>query len=242
MYSHSISLPAPRREEARFAALAVNAGFAGSFGSVYCSHVFANAQTGNIISLASEIHSGEWAGVWSRTAAVGLFILGIYLSIRLPYLWFGGDQRRWKRCCLLIETACFLLQGLLPFEQLSALSPAMYLWPVFFASALQYNTFTALHGVPVSTLFTTNNLRQMTLHATIWRQKCRGLTPASQAEARQERRITLIYIAVFIAFFGGILGGVYLTYLMETRLMFLCAAILFVVWIWQRWDDHHSAG
>ena len=131
MNGYSISLPAPRREEARFAALAVNAGFAGSFGSVYCSHVFANAQTGNIISLASEIHSGDWAGVWSRTAAVGLFILGIYLSIRLPYLWFGGDQRRWKRCCLLIETACFLLQGLLPFEQLSAISPAMYLWPVF---------------------------------------------------------------------------------------------------------------
>ena len=65
--------------------------------------------------------------------------------------------------------------------------------------------------------------------------------PASQEEARQERRITLIYIAVFIAFFGGILGGVYLTYLMETRLMFLCAAILFVVWIWQRWDDRHTA-
>ena len=46
---------------------------------------------------------------------------------------------------------------------------------------------------------------------------------------------------MFIAFFGGILGGVYLTYLMETRLMFLCAAILFVVWIWQRWDDRHTA-
>ena len=169
--------------------------------------------------------------------AVGLFVLGIYLSIRLPYLWFGGDQRRWKRCCLLIETVCFILQGLLPFELLAGISPAMYLWPVFFASALQYNTFTALHGVPVSTLFTTNNIRQLTLHATIWRQKARGLTPASQEEARQERRISLIYIAVFIAFFGGILGGVYLTYLMETRLMFLCAGILFAVWAWQRWDD-----
>ena len=61
----------PRQEEIRFALLAVGGGVAGAYGSVYCGHVFANALTGNLVSLAAELYAGQWAGVLARRAAVG---------------------------------------------------------------------------------------------------------------------------------------------------------------------------
>ena len=146
----SLNALSSRQEEACFALLAFNGGIAGGFGSLFCGHVFANAQTGSMISLIGELHAGQWAGVAARLGGLALFILGIALTVVLPVRLFGGDARRWQRACLLVEAACFLLQGLLPVGALSDISFALYLWPVFFAAALQYNTFTALRGGLVS--------------------------------------------------------------------------------------------
>ncbi|HJD20868.1 MAG TPA: DUF1275 domain-containing protein [Candidatus Gemmiger faecigallinarum] len=222
-----------RQEEAAFALLSFSGGIAGGFGSVFCGHVFANAQTGSMISMASELYAGQWLGVASRLGGLALFVLGIALTVVLPARLFGGDSRRWQRACLLVETFCFALQGLLPREALSVVSYALYLWPVFFAAALQYNTFTALHGVPVSTLFCTNNLRQLTLHALIWRRMRRARTPEAAAEARRELRISLTYLVVTLLFFAGVVFSVFTLELLGAGQMFLCAGLLFALWLWR---------
>lgn len=218
-----------RREEARFGVLAVLGGVAGAYGSVYCGHVFANALTGNLVSLGSELLAGQWAGVAARAGGVLLFLLGVALSVVLPVR-LGGQARRWQRRCLLIEAACFAVQGLLPYGALAEFSPALYLWPVFFASGLQYNTFTALHSVPVSTLFCTNNLRQLTLHALVWRRQRRAGAP----DAAREARIALTYLAVSGLFFAGVLLGVALYGALGRRLMLLCAAGHLALWAWDK--------
>ena len=223
----------PRQEEIRFALLAVGGGVAGAYGSVYCGHVFANALTGNLVSLAAELYAGQWAGVLARLGGVGLFLLGVALSVVLPVRMAGGDPGVWQRRCLLVEAGCFALQALLPYRALTALSPALYLWPVFFASGLQYNTFTALHGVPVSTLFCTNNLRQLTLHALIWRRMRRARTPEAAAEARRELRISLTYLVVTLLFFAGVVFSVFTLELLGAGQMFLCAGLLFALWLWR---------
>ena len=93
----------PRQEEIRFALLAVGGGVAGAYGSVYCGHVFANALTGNLVSLAAELYAGQWAGVLARLGGVGLFLLGVALSVVLPVRMAGGDPGVWQRRCLLVE-------------------------------------------------------------------------------------------------------------------------------------------
>ena len=128
--------------------------------------------------------------------------------------------------CLLVEAGCFALQALLPYRALTALSPALYLWPVFFASGLQYNTFTALHGVPVSTLFCTNNLRQMVLHLLVWRRQRRSGSP----DAAREGRIALTYFAVTGLFFAGLCLCVVLLDPLGPRLMLLCSAGMLALW------------
>ena len=221
----------PRQEEIRFALLAVGGGVAGAYGSVYCGHVFANALTGNLVSLAAELYAGQWAGVLARLGGVGLFLLGVALSVLLPVRMAGGDPGVWQRRCLLVEAGCFALQALLPYRALTALSPALYLWPVFFASGLQYNTFTALHGVPISTLFCTNNLRQLTLHGLVARRQARA---GQRAEADRETRIALSYLAVTGLFCLGLLLGVALLAPLGPRLMWLNAALLLGLCLWQK--------
>lgn len=221
----------PRQEEIRFALLAVGGGVAGAYGSVYCGHVFANALTGNLVSLAAELYAGQWAGVLARLGGVGLFLLGVALSVLLPVRMAGGDPGVWQRRCLLVEAGCFALQALLPYRALTALSPALYLWPVFFASGLQYNTFTALHGVPISTLFCTNNLRQLTLHGLVARRQARA---GQRAEADRETRIALSYLAVTGLFCLGLLLGVALLAPLGPRLMWLNADLLLGLWLWQK--------
>ena len=221
----------PRQEEIRFALLAVGGGVAGAYGSVYCGHVFANALTGNLVSLAAELYAGQWAGVLARLGGVGLFLLGVALSVVLPVRMAGGDPGVWQRRCLLVEAGCFALQALLPYRALTALSPALYLWPVFFASGLQYNTFTALHGVPISTLFCTNNLRQLTLHGLVARRQARA---GQRAEDDRETRIALSYLAVTGLFCLGLLLGVALLAPLGPRLMWLNAALLLGLWLWQK--------
>ena len=129
------------------------------------------------------------------------------------------------------DFGCFALQALLPYRALTALSPALYLWPVFFASGLQYNTFTALHGVPISTLFCTNNLRQLTLHGLVARRQARA---GQRAEADRETRIALSYLAVTGLFCLGLLLGVALLAPLGPRLMWLNAALLLGLWLWQK--------
>ena len=225
------ALLSPRQEEIRFALLAVGGGVAGAYGSVYCGHVFANALTGNLVSLAAELYAGQWAGVLARLGGVGLFLLGVALSVVLPVRMAGGDPGVWQRRGLLVEAGCFALQALLPYRALTALSPALYLWPVFFASGLQYNTFTALHGVPISTLFCTNNLRQLTLHGLVARRQARA---GQRAEADRETRIALSYLAVTGLFCLGLLLGVALLAPLGPRLMWLNAALLLGLWLWQK--------
>ncbi|WP_294499361.1 YoaK family protein [uncultured Gemmiger sp.] len=226
---HSLS---SRREEVCFALLAFSGGIAGGFGSVYCGHVFANAETGNMISLITDLHAGAWVDVLCRLGGLGLYILGIALTVILPVRLCGGSARRWQRISLLVEVCCFVVQGLLPYQAVTGISFALYLWPVFFGLALQYNSFTALHGVPVSTVFCTNNFRQMTIHALIWRRLRHARTADAAAESRRELRISLTYVAVTLLFLLGVAFSVFTLEWLGTWQMFVCAGLLLALWVW----------
>ena len=205
---------------AQFGSLSVCAGIAGALGLVLGEHVFANAQTGNLLGLAFDVKAGNWPGALARLGAVALYLAGIVMTVRMPQRVFHGKLRRWQCCCLLIETALFALQAFLPWGTLAAVSPALALWPVFFASALQYNTFNIRYGVGVSTLFSTNNLRQLALHGLAWRD----------SGSRRELRIMGLYGTAVAGFWLGALAGLFLCDRLGARAMLFCAAITLANW------------
>ena len=66
--------------------------------------------------------------------------------------------------------------------------------PVFFLTAMQYNTFKSMQGQGVSTVFCTNNLRQAVIHFWRWKEKKDG------AQA--------VYMSVYVFVIGMFILGV----------------------------------
>ena len=92
--------------------------------------------------------------------------------------------------------------------------------------------------MPVSTVFCTNNFRQMTLHALVWRRMRRAAGPEDAAQARRELRISLTYLLVTLLFLAGVAFSVFTLEALGPGQMFLCAGLLFALWLWRTIDRH----
>lgn len=213
-----------RKTLVQFATLSFSGGISGTFGAIYCDHVFANAETGNLVSLAYDLKNMAWLAAGARFVAVLLFLAAIVVTVVAPLRLFGGNMDRWQRLCLVIELACVGLQACLPHDYLMAVAPAMYLWPMFFACALQYNTFGRLYNVPVSTVFSVNNLRQMILHFTVYLQ--------GRRRDKREGTLAFTYFANIFSFFLGAFAGLFLLDWFGHLAILGCGVILLGNLIW----------
>lgn len=205
-----------RAEQLRFLTLSFSGGVSGAYGAIYCDHVFANAETGNLVSMAYDLKMLNFVSAGARLVAVLLFLAAIVVSVKVPLAVCGGDRRKWRRICLLLEIGCFTLQVLLPYKELMAIAPAMYLWPTFFACALQYNTFTQQRGLSVSTVFSVNNLRQMALHFALY----------TETHDRAQRTVAWMYAANIASFVFGAFVSAFLMDWMGHWTLLTCVAVL----------------
>ncbi len=77
-----------------------------------------------------------------------------------------GGKKLLYAVTLLAEAACTSAALFFP----ESLPDILRVAPVFFLSALQYNVFKSCEGVAASTLFCTNNLRQLTISFWDWKK------------------------------------------------------------------------
>jgi Predicted membrane protein len=181
-----------RQELFRFATLAFSGGLAGAFSYMMCDEIFANAQTGNLLHLTKYISEGDSVKAMLHLIPFFVYLIGISGTVLLP-MYLKKYSIRWETICLLLEAACMGLVSLLP----TSLSPVIYITPVFFASALQYNTFKTCNGVAVSTLFCTNNIRQLVI--SFWKYRLE--------KDKQERVRFWIYAMVLVSFLSGAISS-----------------------------------
>lgn len=140
----------------QYSTLAFSGGLIGAYSIEMCDHIYANAQTSNLINLALTIKTHNPVNLLLHVMVLALYFFGISLTILLPE-YLKRYSIRFESVCLLIESVCI---GSLLFIPIN-IAPVLYIAPAFFAAALQYNTFKSCHTVGVSTLFCTNNLRQL---------------------------------------------------------------------------------
>lgn len=172
----------------QYSTLTFSGGLLGAFSIVTCDHIFANAQTSNLIGLAYALESRDFSDFFLRGLVLVLYFIGISCTVILPeYL----QQRsiRWENTCLLIEAVCIGSIILIP----ANVSPVLYMAPVFFASSLQYNTFKSCNKVAVSTLFCTNNIRQLVV--SYWDYRT--------SKNREDSLKIKIYIIIILSFLLG---------------------------------------
>ena len=95
----------------------------------------------------------------ARLAAPACYIAGIVLAVLFRR---AGKLPRLRRGAIGIDLAACLLLALIPEET----DPILALYPMFFATAVQWVAYSQAAGFNCATIFSTNNLRQFTEGAT----------------------------------------------------------------------------
>ena len=117
-------------------------------------HVFANAQTGNVVLMTQNFMSGQWNTALGFLCPIMAFALGIFVTERISSRLERSKGLDWRRAILLGEMLVLLAVGFLPYN-LNALANAM----VSFSCAMQLQAFREVCGFPYASTMCIGNLR-----------------------------------------------------------------------------------
>ena len=130
-------------------------GFLGGFALLEIAGTLGNAQTMNLIELVLALLGGNFAEVGLRLIAFAL-----YFAAAMLFVWVR-DVSPWrpKVVSLLITALAAVALALIP----QTAPTVVRLWPIFFAMSFQWNAFPGAYGYQSSSIFSTNNTRQVGL-------------------------------------------------------------------------------
>ena len=131
---------------------------------------------------------------------------------------------RWPEYCVLIEAVCMAGVAFCP-KIIPARVSAL---PVFFLTAMQYNTFKSMQGQGVSTVFCTNNLRQAVIHFWRWKEKKDGAQAVYMS----------VYVFVIGMFILGVVAGFSLSHLWGVKAVLACVVVMAFVFLRLRFHGH----
>lgn len=138
------------------AILSLSGGFQDAY--TYClrDHVFANAQTGNIVLMSQHFMLGEFVEGLKYLLPVFFFALGILLAEQL-----GARRKKlsvhWRQIILVAEIIILGVVGFVP-QQYNIIANVL----VSFSCAMQVQTFRKLNGYGYATTMCIGNLRSGT--------------------------------------------------------------------------------
>ena len=133
--------------------LCLTGGFLGIYALLIREGTFGSAETSNLLLLVVSGLTATLGALLVRLGAVGCGASGIALAV--------VGRRYWRpfrlRCLsIAVTTAACLACAWIPGEA----DPLLALYPVFFATAIQWVAYTQAAGFNSATIFSTNNLRQ----------------------------------------------------------------------------------
>lgn len=201
--------------------------FAGGFLEIYTyinmSGLFANAQTSNLVMLFNGLWSRNWYSALYCIVPIILYVAGISVTELLPKK-LNDAAVRWPKLCVLIEMICMTAVAFSP----ASLPAKVAALPIFFVTAMQYNTFKSMEGQGVSTVFCTNNLRQAVIH--YWRYR------------EQDDKKQIVYMSVYIfaiaAFILGVTGGYFFSHHFGVKAVLVCDIIMVYVFFKLHFHGH----
>lgn len=114
--------------------LAIVGGYLDAYTYISRDHVFANAQTGNMVLLAINIKEGSWLKVFLYLMPILSFMLGV-LIVEAVKLKFNEHPRiHWHRIIIGVELVVLTIVGFIPAGTLNTLANIL----VSFTCAMQY--------------------------------------------------------------------------------------------------------
>lgn len=166
--------------------MAVCGGIFGAYGILNRCDVIGNAQTASLVHLVLDILGKDVRQVMIRLIALLIYMLGTMLTVLIP------KYTKWniRLISIFIDFVAILILMFLPKE----MNTVVTLYPIFFAMAFQWNVFADIYGYASSTIFSTNNVRQLTISLT--KYICNG--------EKEEWRRAKFYGGVLLSFHIGV--------------------------------------
>ena len=134
-------------------AMAAVGGFFGVYALLTRGGTFGSSETSNLIYLVVSGLDGTWGPALVRLGGTACYIAGIVLAVLLRRSGKAG-LLRWGG--LGVDLAACLGLARIPAET----DPILALYPMFFATAVQWVAYSQAAGFNCATIFSTNNLRQ----------------------------------------------------------------------------------
>ena len=127
-------------------------GFLGAYAIISRTSNFGSAETTNMIAIVIGLMDNKFEAYIFRLLALVLYISAIIFTVAIP-----------KVCKINIQYMSLVIDavGMVILAFISPdVNPIIALFPIFFMSAFQWNSFPKANGYNCSTIFSTNNLRQ----------------------------------------------------------------------------------
>jgi len=178
-------------------------------------HVFANAQTGNVVLMSQNFLTGQWGEGMDHLFPVISFVAGVFLSEYFELRIKNSKRIHWRQVILLVEFLLLLAVGFMPLEYERLANSS-----VSFACAMQVHAFRTLRGNKYATTMCIGNLKSGTT--------C--LTRFVRSGSTNHLINAIMYYAIIAVFgLGAGIGGILSGYMGIHTIWVSCGILLFSV-------------
>lgn len=132
--------------------MAMVGGFIGAYALLNYNDFFASSQTTNLIHIVLCITGRNLSELIARLGAVFIYLTGLAITVLVPYY----TKINLKALSISIEIFVIILLGIFNTQ----LKGIYALYPIFFITSIQWNSFKGVYDFNCSTIFSTNNLKQ----------------------------------------------------------------------------------
>lgn len=196
--------------------LALAGGFMDAYSYIGRDHVFANAQTGNILLMGTNLSAGEWQVALRYLFPILSFTLGIALADLARIKLQEKKRLHWRQNAVLCEAIALFLVSFIP-QDMNLLANSI----ISFACGIQVETFRKIHGNGIATTMCIGNLRSATQNMI---EYC--------VTKNREKAIkgSLYFFIIFCFVIGAILGNLCVKAFAEKAIV-ICSAMVMVAFV-----------
>lgn len=191
--------------------LAISGGFMDAYSYIQRDHVFANAQTGNILLFGIHLSMGNLETARRYFLPCLAFAIGIALAEEIRIHLISKQTIHWRQLAVIIEAIILLLVGFMPY---SANNLANTL--TSFACGIQVQSFRKAHGNSLATTMCIGNMRSGVQY----------MGHYLHSKDSQDLRRSLIYFDMIGCFVIGAIIGSRVMKILGIHAIFISSALL----------------
>ncbi len=200
-----------------YALLALTGGFLDVYTYITRSHVFANAQTGNIVLLGLNLAEGDFGNVLDYFFPIVAFASGILFTEWIRARYKDYDLLHWRQIVVFFEMLLLFFPAFMPSGAWDTVVNVL----VSFVCAVQVESFRKVNGHSVATTMCTGNLRSATEQIFHY---IRSRDPTAA-------KCIVNYYAIILFFIVGAALGTALTLAFAERAVLFCCGFLGIAFL-----------